>query len=128
MLQVLWEQGRVDERWWQDYTVNGKKDALGSTINEMSLKYLLGNCDDFIDEESMLQYYGRLMGVTVDWTPKCHCEMAGEGIEYSWVASKNKNRRFPVSAKKRKEHFRNLVSQCRKQDNSTSHREAGKTV
>ncbi len=59
-----------------------KKDALGSTINKMSLKYLLGNCNNFINEESMLQCYGRLMGVTVDRAPKCHCEMAGEGIEY----------------------------------------------
>ncbi len=38
MLQVLWEQGWVDEQQWQDYTVNGKKDTLGSTINETSLK------------------------------------------------------------------------------------------
>jgi hypothetical protein len=49
MLQVLWEQGWVDEQQWQDYTVNGKKDTLGLTINETSLK------------QSMLQYYGRLM-------------------------------------------------------------------
>jgi hypothetical protein len=105
MLQVLWEQGWVDEQQWQDYTVNGKKDTLGSTINETSLKYLLRNCNDFINEESMLQYYGRLMGVTFNQTPKCHCEMAGEGIEYSWVAAKNKYRRFPVSTKKGKEHF-----------------------
>ncbi len=89
----------------KDSTVNGKKDALGSTINEMSLKNLLKNCSDFINEESMLQYYGRLMGDTVDQTPKCHCERAGEGIEYSWVAAKNKCRRFPVSAKKGKKHF-----------------------
>jgi hypothetical protein len=78
---------------------------LGSTTNETSLKYLLRNCNDFINEESMLQYYGRLMGVTFNQTPKCHCEMAGEGIEYSWVAAKNKYRRFPVSTKKGKEHF-----------------------
>jgi hypothetical protein len=60
----------------------------------------------------MLQYYGRLMGVVVDRTPKCHCELAGEGIKYSWAASKNKYRRFPVGAKKGKEQFRNLVSEC----------------
>jgi hypothetical protein len=71
----------------KDSTVNGKKDALGSTINEMSLKYLLGNCNDFINKELMLQYYGRLMGVTINRTPKCHCEMAGEGIDYSWAGS-----------------------------------------
>jgi hypothetical protein len=66
MLQVLWERGWVNEQRWQDYTINGEKDALGSTIIEMSLEYLLGNCNDFINEESMLQYYGRLMGVTID--------------------------------------------------------------
>ncbi len=96
-----------------DYTVNGKKDALGMTINEMSLKYLLGNCEDFINEESILQYYGRMMGVTVDCTPKCHCELAdGEGIEYSWAASKKKKKRFPVSQKKGKDQFRKLASEC----------------
>jgi hypothetical protein len=42
----------------------------------------------------MLQYYGRQMGVLVDWTPKCHCELAGEGIEYSWAAAKNKYRYY----------------------------------
>jgi hypothetical protein len=112
MLQILWERGWIDDRRLNDYTVNGKKDALGTTINETSLKYLLGNCEDFINEESMLQYYGRMMGVAVDRTPKCHCELAGEGIEYSWAASKNKYRRFPVSQKKGKEQFRKLVSEC----------------
>jgi hypothetical protein len=71
-------QGWVDEQRWQDYTINEKNDALGSTINEMSLKYLLGNCNDVINEESMLQYYGRLMvsplikhqSVTVKWLVK----------------------------------------------------------
>jgi hypothetical protein len=81
--------------------VNGKKDALGSTINETSLWYLLGNCEDFIKEESMLQYYGWQMGILVDWMPKCHCELAGEGIEYSWTASKNKYRMVPVTVKKK---------------------------
>jgi hypothetical protein len=76
------------------------------------LKFLLGNCDDFINEESMLQYYDHLMGVAVDQTPKCHCELAGEGNEYSWAASKNKYQRFPVGAKKGKEQFQTLVSEC----------------
>jgi hypothetical protein len=112
MLQILWEQGWIDPQWWQDYTVNGKKDALGRTIDKSSLKFLLGNCNDFINEESMLQYYGRLMGVAVDQTPKCHCELAGEGIKYSCAASKNKYWRFPVGAKKGKEQFQTLVREC----------------
>ena len=41
------------------------------------------NCLDFEEEETLLQSMGRGMGVLVDRTPKCHCEMAGEGIEYS---------------------------------------------
>jgi hypothetical protein len=69
------------------------------------VKTPLGNCNDLINEESILQYYGRLMGVTVNETPMCHCEMAGEGIQYSWVAAKTKWRRFPVSAKRRKRAF-----------------------
>jgi hypothetical protein len=36
--------------------------------------------------------------------------MADKRIEYSWAAAKNKYRRFPVSAKKGKEHFQ--MSQC----------------
>jgi hypothetical protein len=66
MVQILWEQGWIDEGRLQDYTVNGRKDALGTTINDTSLRYLLGNCEYFINEESMLQYYGRMMGVLVD--------------------------------------------------------------
>jgi hypothetical protein len=29
----------------------------------------------------MLMVYGKQIGVTIDRTPKCHPEMAGEGIE-----------------------------------------------
>jgi len=29
------------------------------------------------------------MGVLVDRTPKYHCELAGEGIAYTWGCSKN---------------------------------------
>ncbi len=52
------------------------------------------------------------MGVTINHTPKCHCKLADEGKEYSWAASKNKYRRFPVSQKKGKDQFRKLVSEC----------------
>eukprot|EP00979_Chaetoceros_neogracilis_P001007 scaffold191_cov273-Chaetoceros_neogracile.AAC.22 len=29
------------------------------------------------------------MGITVDLSPKVHCEIAGEGVEYSWGQSEN---------------------------------------
>lgn len=37
----------------------------------------------------MLQYHGRLIGLLVDQMPKRHSdELAGEGIKYSWAATK----------------------------------------
>ncbi len=106
MLQIFWEQGWIDPQSRQDYTVNEKKDD--TSLN------LLGNCDDFINEESMLQYYGHLMDVAVDQTLTSHCDLAGEGIKYSWAASKNKYQRFPVGAKKEKDCSKiPLLSACR---------------
>ena len=70
------------------FTIDGKKDAYGINQPEMSLKYLLGNCKDFEEEASLLQAVGRKMGVAINCTPKCHFELAGEGIEYSWGLEK----------------------------------------
>jgi hypothetical protein len=41
------------------------------------------NCEDFKEEESLLQANRCEMGVLVDRTLKCHCELAGEGIKYN---------------------------------------------
>ena len=38
-----------------------------------------------------LQKLGDKLGVKVESTPKFHCEMAGEGIEYDWGVCKAKN-------------------------------------
>ncbi len=62
---------------------NPKKDAFGNLQHETSLRYLLGNCTNFEEEESMLESVGHALGVSIDWAPKCHCELAGEGIKYS---------------------------------------------
>jgi len=45
-------------------------------------------------------------------TTKYHAEYAGEGIEYSWGASKAVYRRYPLASKKGKENFDKLVSKC----------------
>ena len=45
-------------------------------------------------------------------TTKYHAEYAGEGIEYSWGASKAVYRRYPLASKKRKENFDKHVSKC----------------
>jgi hypothetical protein len=98
--------------WLQDYPVDGKTDALGVKQMNFSLKYLMANCPDFIEEESLLQFNGQKMGVIIDQTPKCHCELAGEGVEYSWACAKNEFRQKPIQQKKSKELFKNTVREC----------------
>ena len=50
--------------------------------------------------------------VDILFTPKYHCEIAGEGIEYSWGASKRWYRRKPLRVKRTTKEFRELVSNC----------------
>ena len=66
---------------------------------------------DFVEEKTLLQHYREKLGVVVDWTPKCHPEMAGEGIEHAWACFKLHCRRLPLSQKRGKEKFRNSVRQ-----------------
>jgi hypothetical protein len=89
MLQILWERGYGDpEKKKEDYTVDGKKDAFGNVIHESSLKHLMSLLTKFIEEETLLQYHGGLLGVKVERTPKCHPKIAGKGIEYDWGCGK----------------------------------------
>jgi hypothetical protein len=111
MLQILWERGFVDpSKKKEDYTLQGKKDAFGKVNPETSLKHLMSLLTDFIEEEILLQYHGRLLKVKVVRTPKCHSpEIAGKGIEYNWGCGKGFYRRLPLSAKKTKIKFRESV-------------------
>ena len=53
------------------------------------------------------------MDVLLDRSPKCHPEMAGEGINYARGGmGKNKYRGLPLSAKRSKETFRKGVKGC----------------
>jgi len=109
ILQVLWEWGWIDARDLQQDTINGKKDSFGILQPEMSLTHLMANCRDYEEEELLLQSMGCMMGDVVDHMPKCHCELAGEGIEYSWGCSKNAYWQLPLSEKRGKQVFRNTV-------------------
>jgi hypothetical protein len=117
MLQILWERGFIDPaiepaKAESFYTNDGKKDAFGNLIPGTSLRKMMSSLIDFINEETLLQYHGKMLGVLVDRSPKCHPEVAGEGIEYSWGCGKGKYRRLPLTDKRRKENFRNSVRQC----------------
>jgi len=56
------------------------------------------------------------LGVRVDRTPKCHCEIAGEGIEYAWACAKNKYQTILLENKKGKENFIRSVRLCTSTD------------
>ena len=101
MLKILWERGWIDENNLAKFTVRGRKNEIGVIDIDTSLKHLLGSCHDFSEEESLLQFCGQQLGVTVDQTPKCHCELAGEGIEYSCGCAKKFYQQRPISEKRK---------------------------
>ena len=47
-----------------------------------------------------------------DRTPKCHCELASEGIKYTWGCAKNHYWWQPLKHKKGKENFWQTVRKC----------------
>ena len=114
MLQILWESDFIDPEKQNkgDYTLNGKKDAYGNIILQTSLKHLMSLQTDFIEEETMLQFHGRLLCIKIEGTPKCHPKMAGESVEYDWGCSKGCYRRLPMSEKTSKSKFWESVRKC----------------
>ena len=92
------------------YTNNGKKDAFRNLIPGTSLRMMMSELIGFIHEETLLKYYGKTLGVIMDWSPKCHSKVSGEGMEHSWGCAKGKYYScLPLSDKRRKENFRNSV-------------------
>jgi hypothetical protein len=111
LLQVLWERGFIDEKKpVSGYTKQGRKDPItGEVDKSSSLIYLMGCCPDFKEEETALEHLAAQLGVKVRLTPKFHAEIAGEGIEYSWACAKGFYRRSPLSSKKGRDKFKELV-------------------
>jgi len=113
ILQILREHGLIDDSNYKKKTLDGRKDPETGEIQlGTSLRALLEQCSDFKNELSALQLLGQEIGITVDATPKYHAELAGEGIEYSWGYSKGLYRRMPLSSKKGRKNFFELVEKC----------------
>jgi hypothetical protein len=113
LMQVLWERGLIDTSSLEQYTLDGRKNPITGEVNlHSSLCHILANCNDFKDEETALEYLGTQLGVTVKLTPKFHAELAGKSIEYSWAHSQSFCRRLPLSQKKGRENFKQLVQEC----------------
>ena len=64
---------------------------------------------DFLNEVTLLQFHAEKLGVKIDRTPKCHPELAGEGIEYLWALAKFFYRQSPIGEKRTKEKFKKSV-------------------
>jgi hypothetical protein len=119
VLQILWERGFIDPNVSSPlsyYTMKGPKDQYGNIIKKRSLEYMASQLYDFTHETSMLQHVGNELGVGVDRTPKCHPEMAGEGIEYSWGCGKNRYQLIPLREKRTKVDFLSTVRSCMSQE------------
>ena len=124
-LQVLFERGWINPSRIHDYTEKGKKtqeSSVNTNVNpsntpsntditgcNFSIKELMRRQRDFVEEITLMQYYGNKMGVVVDRTPKCHPELAGEGIEYAWAIAKLFYRKSPIALKRSKSLFQQLV-------------------
>ena len=94
------------------YSLKGKTDHTGVSDKPSSLRYLMGCCTDFLEEETALQHLGSQLGSKVIFTPKFHCEFAGEGIEYNWAHAKAKMRATPLREKRGHANFMKLVNKC----------------
>ena len=91
-IQMVCERGFIGKKGcfpMKKATLNGtsKKDQLTSvTIVDRSTSVLriLRECKDFKEELTQLQCICSKFGVSVCFTPKCHPEIAGVGIECCW--------------------------------------------
>ena len=117
-LQVLYERGWIDPNDISKYTAKGKADYIPKFDGDhCSIDKLMSLQVDFVSEVTLLQYHAGKLGVNLERSPKCHPEIAGEGIEYGWGLSKMHYRRKPYSSKQSKSSFLKLVKVCT--DNSS---------
>ena len=114
-LQILFERGWINPDCIHLYTAKGKKSSVihlfppDPTGCNYSIDGLMQLQTDFKNEMTLLEYHVRSLGVILDRTPKCHPELAGEGIEYAWALAKLFYRRALMSKKRSKELFKQLV-------------------
>ena len=95
--QLLRERGL----WHKGMSWTGKKDTYGvpetvdidGVARSTCAKDVLAACWDYQNETSELEQMVTDLGHRAMFTPKGHCELAGEGIEYDWgVASRWKRK------------------------------------
>ena len=126
LIQVLWERGFIDpSKPRRYYAMKGTKDSTNIIRPDSCLVKLMEACTDFEEEQTLLQKMVQNMSdrpgqFSLDRSPKCHCELAGEGIEYAWGCAKNWYRNQPMSEKKGKKNFLALVRRSISRDQLTT--------
>jgi hypothetical protein len=109
-LQIAFERGLLDPTKSYDfYSEKGRKDEHENMIEGTSIDKLIQSLRDFREEKTLLQVRAEEMGISIVRSPKCHPEIAGEGIEYVWGVSKNHYRRQPLERKRGIDNFIQLV-------------------
>ena len=68
--------------------MKGRSDWDGDDKKTLSIKRLMQLQNDFVHKVTLLQHHAKILGVILERSPKCHPELAGEGIEYAWGLSK----------------------------------------
>ena len=92
------------------YTKRGKKDAETGDIDEStSFVSILSDCADFKKEFSILEKIAERYNSMIWFTPKYHCEIAGEGVEYMREYCKRLFCRVPLAKRRKKADFENAV-------------------
>ena len=121
LLQILWERGFIDENNLHLYSLKGKKKQLDDNgklqkeFEQYSLRTLMSRCSDFANEKSAMEHLFMQLSEKGEQTlkmltsPKYHCELAGEGVEYAWGFMKRHFRNLCLKEKKTKEKFNKAV-------------------
>ena len=67
MFDIAYERGLLDLKtyYYHQFLVQGALSDTGSWIDKTSLASLLGKCDDFLNEETMLQQTMKKLGATL---------------------------------------------------------------
>jgi len=88
---------------------------LKEEYKKFSLRTLMSRCSDFEQEQSAMEnLFSKLSNkgtpdLNMLTSPKYHCELAGEGVEYCWGMAKRFYRNIPLSDKKTKQQFESCV-------------------
>jgi hypothetical protein len=100
LLQICCERGLI----------NGSLNK--SAYSKYELQTLLGNCDDFKNEISLLEWVGQKRGIKIIFSAKGYPDTAGFGVEYDWAVGKNKLSSIPLADRKGAEKFKVAFEHC----------------